>query len=54
MKMFELEYERIEKGLCATCGGDIKEFRDELSEKEFKISRMCQTCQDDVFGCGDE
>jgi hypothetical protein len=52
--MFELEYERRKKGLCATCGGNITEFKDELSEKEFKITGMCQTCQDDVFECEDE
>ena len=31
---------------------DLKpeDFRDDLSRKEFAISRMCQTCQDDTFG----
>lgn len=27
-------------------------FRDALSEKEYTISGLCQTCQDDVFGTG--
>lgn len=31
------------------CGTPITEFRDELSEKEFAISGLCQTCQDRVF-----
>lgn len=38
---------------CVSCGTeDIKptDFRDALSRKEFGISRMCQTCQDGVFG----
>lgn len=48
MKMFENK----EKGLCPFCGHevDIREFRDELSVKEFKISGLCQKCQDEVFG----
>lgn len=38
---------------CVSCGTeDIKptDFRDALSRKEFGISRMCQGCQDSVFG----
>ncbi len=34
---------------CAWCGEDASEFKDELSKKEFGISGMCQTCQDDTF-----
>ncbi len=26
------------------------EFRDDLSKREFTISGMCQTCQDQIFG----
>ena len=52
--MFELEYERRSKGLCPTCGEVPGEFKDELSKKEFKITGMCQTCQDDVFECEEE
>lgn len=40
---------RITKGLCSMCGGPIGTFRDELSEKEYHISGMCQKCQDDIF-----
>lgn len=36
-------------GTCPTCGEAITTFRDALSEKEFHISGMCQTCQDLVF-----
>lgn len=36
------------------CGGDAVEFRDALSEKEYRISGLCQKCQDSVFGTGDE
>lgn len=45
--------EELALGLfCATCGEpiDMNEFRDELSRREFGISRMCQECQDSVFG----
>jgi hypothetical protein len=39
--------------ICVTCGSDkvkLEDFRDSLSRKEWKISRMCQKCQDSVFG----
>lgn len=38
---------------CVICGSmnvQPENFRDELSIKEFNISRMCQNCQDSVFG----
>lgn len=41
-------------GTCVTCGGDATEFRDELSRREYGISRMCQRCQDSVFNQGDD
>jgi uncharacterized CHY-type Zn-finger protein len=37
---------------CVMCGGVATEFRDALSEKEYKISFMCQKCQDDFYGTG--
>jgi hypothetical protein len=40
----------IDKELCPTCGEPIAGFRDELSLREYKISGMCQACQDSVFG----
>jgi len=42
---------RIQAGWCATCSGIIREedFRDELSKKEYSISGMCQSCQDQIF-----
>jgi len=36
--------------VCVTCGGEVGEFRDELSQKEYRISGMCQKCQDSIFG----
>lgn len=32
------------------CGGDAKVFKDALSEREYTISGLCQSCQDEVFG----
>ena len=44
----------MEAGLCPSCGRKIhtKDFRDALSKREYKISGLCQTCQDTVFGKG--
>ena len=45
-------YGRIE-GKCAACGKDVdvaEDFVDEISIREYGISRMCQECQDGVFG----
>lgn len=45
--------EKMEKdtdeGRCVLCGGDTKEFKNELSAKEFQISGLCQTCQNKMF-----
>jgi DNA-directed RNA polymerase subunit RPC12/RpoP len=41
-----------QEGKCATCGKDVdpeKDFKDELSRREYSISLMCQACQDRVF-----
>ena len=35
---------------CMTCLKEAVEFRDELSRKEYRISGMCQECQDASFG----
>lgn len=38
--------------ICVTCGSAKiapSDFKDDLSRKEFGISRMCQECQDSVF-----
>ena len=39
------------QGVCVTCGTSVVgEFRDALSAKEYRISGMCQECQDNFFG----
>ena len=35
---------------CPCCGNPITNLRDELSRREFRISGMCQSCQNSVFG----
>lgn len=42
---------RVEQGKCPMCGNKIVkgEFKNELSKDEFKISGMCQKCQDNFF-----
>ena len=48
----------IEEGICLTCdeakGLIATSFRDDVSRKEYAISAMCQSCQDDVFGVSDD
>jgi len=38
---------------CTWCAKEIdeeKEFRNEVSRREYKISGFCQQCQDETFG----
>jgi len=44
----------VQEASCVTCGGEARIFRDDLSRKEYTISAMCQSCQDDVFGGEEE
>lgn len=36
--------------ICVMCGKEAKEFRNEISVKEYKQSGICQKCQDEIFG----
>ena len=38
------------KKVCISCGKNADSFSDNLSEKEYNISGLCQICQDSVFG----
>lgn len=40
----------ITSDTCVSCGQDATDFRDALSEKEYTISGLCQSCQDSIFG----
>ncbi len=48
---FGEEVKAVEQKECPICGIkiDMAAFRDALSVKEFKISGICQKCQDDTF-----
>lgn len=39
----------IDEGRCPICHKIPCEFKDELSKKEYKISGLCQECQDAMF-----
>uniref|UniRef100_A0A6H2A484 Uncharacterized protein n=1 Tax=viral metagenome TaxID=1070528 RepID=A0A6H2A484_9ZZZZ len=40
----------IEANICVDCHKSATVFNDALSEKEYTISGLCQSCQDEVFG----
>lgn len=48
---FGKEVELVENGYCPFCKKPVKmeDFRDHISRAEFKISGLCQTCQDEWF-----
>jgi hypothetical protein len=52
MAGFGKEVEKVELGLCPFCQVTIKmeDFRDDISRREYKISGLCQSCQDNIFG----
>jgi hypothetical protein len=47
--VFQLRRPSIQHDKCVFCGGDAKDFKDELSAKEYRISGLCQKCQDETF-----
>jgi predicted amidophosphoribosyltransferase len=47
---FGEQVDRMEKGICTTCGEEVGEFRNSCSQREYNISGMCQKCQDRIFG----
>jgi uncharacterized CHY-type Zn-finger protein len=48
---FSKEVDLVELGRCPFCQVriNLEDFRDELSIKEYRISGLCQKCQDDIF-----
>ena len=47
----------ISGGTCVSCDAEdiiASSFDDDLSRKEYSISGMCQSCQNDIFGEDDE
>jgi RNA polymerase-binding transcription factor DksA len=51
---FQDMLDNFDKGLCCDCGKPVGSFKDELSYKEYKITGMCQKCQDELFDSDDE
>lgn len=47
---FGAEVDRVRNGRCAWCNVVPAGFRDELSLREYRISGLCQQCQDGIFG----
>jgi len=39
----------VSKDVCVSCKKEAREFKDARSRKEYTISGMCQTCQDQIF-----
>lgn len=49
---FDKEIANVEQGKCPFCGTDKtkpEDFHDDASYKEYKISGLCQKCQDETF-----
>jgi len=47
--LFPKMADRVINGDCSFCARPLTAFTDELSKKEYGISGMCQTCQNEVF-----
>ena len=49
---FGKEVNLVNQSKCPFCQKQIdpSKFRDELTFKEYQISGLCQTCQDEMFG----
>lgn len=48
---FIKEVKNFKSKKCSFCAKEINDskFRDKISEREFKISGLCQECQDSIF-----
>jgi hypothetical protein len=46
--------EKINSSVCVTCNATDVKFRNQVSRKEYTLSGMCQTCQDDFFETSQE
>lgn len=46
-------YALKKEGKCPTCGQHIGELKNQVSLLEYRISGLCQKCQDSVFSNGD-
>lgn len=39
----------IKNNICVKCGKEAKEFKSDISKREYTISGFCQVCQDEIF-----
>ena len=48
---FEKEVSLVQEGKCPFCKKNVNlsDFKNEISIKEYKISGLCQICQDNFF-----
>lgn len=46
------EYQEL--GVCTGCEKPIEKFKDRLSVEEFRLSGLCQNCQDKFFNSEEE
>jgi hypothetical protein len=53
-KIAEKIFGKTEPGCCVICKNKVTPFKNELSAKEYEISGMCQSCQDDIFESGED
>tara|TARA_Y100000310_G_C20244331_1_gene606082 strand:+ start:33 stop:245 length:213 start_codon:yes stop_codon:yes gene_type:complete len=44
----------ITNNTCVSCKEEALVFTDDISQKEYTISGLCQSCQDQVFGGSNE
>jgi hypothetical protein len=47
---FGEEVELVNRNICSFCKEPAGCFRNAISAKEYRISGLCQSCQDEVFG----
>lgn len=48
--LFPETLQAIDNKICPHCRSAIGNFKNEFSRKEFLISGLCQSCQDNFFG----
>jgi hypothetical protein len=48
--------ESIKEDICVRCGKPVtsNSFTDECSRREYRITGLCQVCQDQIFGSMEE
>ena len=42
--------EAYDQKRCVKCGGEARQFKDQVSQTEYRMTIWCQSCQDEFFG----